>query len=243
MDREKSCAISALDPGRERIERAVEPVARPMTEDSDSIEPDSLETAVPVEPPQTAEVPGEASTDEDLKRRQFLQKAGSIVVGGAIVACPLGVGLVAVADPLIKKSAGGLKVRLTVLDALPADGVPRAFKVIADKVDAWTTYQDVPLGMVFLRHTEDGKVEAFNASCPHAGCAVEYRNDEAQGQHYYCPCHESSFEMDGKIKTAETPALRGLDALEVDDEKLGSGEVWVQFEKFKAGVAEKISVS
>ena len=45
------------------------------------------------------------------------------------------------------------------------------------------------------------------------------------------------------VEQRDTPALRGLDALEVDDEKLGSGEIWVQFEKFKAGVAEKISVS
>ena len=121
--------------------------------------------------------------------------------------------------------------------------MPRPFKVIADKVDAWTTYKGVPLGMVYLRHTESGEVEAFNASCPHAGCAVEYRNTEGQGPHYYCPCHESSFGLDGAIASAKTPALRGLDALDVDQEELAKGEVWVKFEKFKAGVAEKIPVS
>ena len=177
------------------------------------------------------------------KRRDFLQKAGSVVIGGAIVACPAAVGLVAVFDPLRKATKGGIMVRLTALDALPEDGTPQIFKVVADKVDAWTTYKDLPLGLVYASRDAKGKVTVFSASCPHAGCAVEYRKTEELGEHYYCPCHLSYFEIDGAIGNEDSPAKRGLDTLEVDEEKLADGEVWVRFQKFKAGDAEKIAVS
>ena len=212
--------------------------------------PDEPESNAPESAPSPGEPEfssGSAEADEpdedEIKRRDFLQKAGSVAVGGAIIGCPAITGLVAVADPLIKGSAGGTFVKLTVVDAIPADGTPKAFKVIADKVDAWTTYRDVPLGMVYVRRTPEGTVDAFNASCPHAGCSVEYRNDEESGQHYYCPCHKSNFALDGSIASPKTPALRGLDSLEIDKEKWAQGEVWVKFEKFKAGVAKKISIS
>jgi menaquinol-cytochrome c reductase iron-sulfur subunit len=176
-------------------------------------------------------------------RRQFLQKAGSVVVGGAIVACPAAVGLFAVSAPVRRASKGGVVVRLTALDALPEDGTPQIFKVVADKVDAWTTHKDLPLGLVFASRGSDGSVTVFSASCPHAGCAVEYRKDQELGKHYYCPCHESYFGIDGSIGNEDSPATRGLDSLELDEEKLADGEVWIRFQKFKAGVAEKKPVS
>ena len=186
------------------------------------------------------------AAEKNLKRRDFLEKTGSVVVGTAIVACPVAAGLIAVFNPLINPAEGGYKVRLTVLDALPLGGAPQTFKVIVDKVDAWTTYKDLPLGMVFVRRTGEKEVEAFNASCPHAGCAVEYRNTDDAGQHYYCGCHESKFKMDGAVVLGTdppSPAKRGLDSLEVDKDKLEQGEVWVLFQKFKAGVEEKIPVA
>ncbi|NIP96863.1 MAG: hypothetical protein GWO24_26860 [Akkermansiaceae bacterium] len=73
---------------------------------------------------------------------------------------------------------------------------------------------------------------------------MEYRTTEADGGHYYCPCHESGFLLDGAIKNVKTsPAKRGLDSLEIDQEKLAQGEIWVEFRKFKAGIAEKQPVS
>ncbi|NNC88280.1 MAG: Rieske 2Fe-2S domain-containing protein [Akkermansiaceae bacterium] len=201
----------------------------------------------PDAPPPLAEAATADDFDPDLfeeqNRRDFLQKAGSVVIGGAIIAVPAAIGLIAVSDPLMKATQGGVVVRLTSIDALPEDGTPQIFKVVADKTDAWTTYKNLPLGLVFASRTADGKVVVFSASCPHAGCAVEYRNTEDLGKHYYCPCHASYFKIDGAIGNEDSPAARGLDTLEVDEEKLADGEVWVRFQKFKAGVAEKKAVS
>ena len=187
------------------------------------------------------EDPGEPASPEVASppRREFL----SVALGGAIVAAPTVIGLRVVLSPLLSSKSGGIRARLTTLDSLEAGGPPQAFKVIADKTDAWTTYKDVPLGLVYAQRVAEKQVVVFSASCPHAGCAVEYRGEGAHGAHYYCPCHESSFRTDGSLAPDNTQAKRGLDTLEVDQEKLEEGEIWVRFQKVKAGISEKKAAS
>ena len=187
------------------------------------------------------EDPGEPASPEVASppRREFL----SVALGGAIVAAPTVIGLRVVLSPLLSSKSGGIRARLTTLDSLEAGGPPQAFKVIAGKTDAWTTYKDVPLGLVYAQRVAEKQVVVFSASCPHAGCAVEYRGEGAHGAHYYCPCHESSFRTDGSLAPDNTQAKRGLDTLEVDQEKLEEGEIWVRFQKFKAGISEKKAAS
>lgn len=228
----------------------------PKTEpDAEAPVPNETETAVPVngDPEPAKELSEEkqlpnSSDQDEAGRRDFLQKAGSVVLGGAMMAAPAAIGLRVVASPLFGDKANGVLARLTTLDAILPGGPPQAFKVVADKKDAWTTYKDLPLGLVYAQRDEKGDLTVFSAICPHAGCAVEYRKSGAigsqeMGEHYYCPCHTSAFDLAGEIATDGSPAKRGLDTLEVDEEKLAAGEVWVRFRKFKAGVAEKKAIS
>jgi Rieske Fe-S protein len=112
---------------------------------------------------------------------------------------------------------------------------------MADVADAWTRTAGQRIGSVFLARTEaDGKprVTAFTATCPHLGCAVEF---DAAGDRFECPCHESAFARDGRKLFG--PSLRGLDPLDVklvDDQ--GTQEIWVGFQRFRAGIAERIPV-
>ena len=147
---------------------------------------------------------------------------------------PLLAGLGVLLDPLRRKSTLGKPVRVTTLAALPADGVPRKFSVFTDRSDAWNQYRNVPIGAVYLRRTDDSTVEAFNVACPHAGCFVDFKSQEG---HYHCPCHNSHFNIDGTVGNPNSPSPRGLDSLEV--EIRDSEEVWVKFQKFQAGHAEK----
>ncbi len=140
-------------------------------------------------------------------------------------------------DPLRKKSKLGEPIQVTTLGALPADGVPRKFSVLTNKSDAWNRYQNVPIGAVYLRRmegTEPSEIEAFSVTCPHAGCFVDYR---AKENNYLCPCHNSRFNLDGSVQDPKSPSPRGLDSLEV--EVRNENEVWVRFQKFQAGKAEK----
>src|SRR3954451_5323253 len=100
-------------------------------------------------PPKSA--PPSAGDD----RRNFLVKAGAVVIGGIVSVVPFVIGLAAALDPLRRKSDSGNFVRIAPLDAVPADGVPRRFAVLADRTDAWTKFPNEPIGSIYLRRTGD----------------------------------------------------------------------------------------
>src|SRR5437879_327552 len=96
-------------------------------------------------------------------RRNFFKEALAVVIGGAVGIVPLLAGVKAFLAPLSGKGEAGASAEVpllpvTTLDALPADGVPRKFPVLANKTDAWNKYQNVPIGAVYLRRTADGKI-------------------------------------------------------------------------------------
>ncbi len=170
-------------------------------------------------------------------RREFLKGAACVALGGACLLAPAAVGISVLLGPLRKPAPDGAWVELTKLNALQVGGQPRLFQVFIERTDAWTRHARNAVGAVFLERLADHTVRAFQASCPHLGCAVEWR---AEQRHFFCPCHNSAFAHDGAI-IDPSPSARGLDTLEVaihDD-----GSVWVKFQDFKAGVKEKIPVA
>jgi menaquinol-cytochrome c reductase iron-sulfur subunit len=174
-------------------------------------------------------------------RRSFFKEALAVVIGGVVGIVPLVAGIRTFFSPLSKKGeSSGSDVPLipvTTLEALPADGVPRKFPVLADKTDAWNKYKNVPIGAVYLRRTADDKIEALNVVCPHAGCFVDFVTQKGS---YLCPCHNSTFKVDGKIENPGSPAPRGLDQLRVE---VKDGTVLVAFQNFEAGRPDKVAVS
>ena len=168
-------------------------------------------------------------------RRNFLSAAMAFCVGALATLVPAVVGVFAFLDPLRRTGDDARRLRITTLDALPDDGVPRRFPVQATRTDAWSQLPSEPIGAVYLRRMGD-EVTAHNAVCPHAGCFVEFRDSP---DIYQCPCHDSRFEPDGARIDPETcPAPRDLDSLAVDVDD--NGEVWVEFENFRAGTQEKM---
>jgi menaquinol-cytochrome c reductase iron-sulfur subunit len=174
-------------------------------------------------------------------RRNFLTKAAAIVIGGLATVVPAVSGLFLFFDPLrrarARKSETGGAVLVATLGSLPENGEPRKFSVLATKVDAWNRTANVPIGAVYLQRLPGDKVRAFNVVCPHAGCFVDYRPRQ---NHYFCPCHNSSFSPDGKVLDPKSPSPRPLDDLPVEVRE--GGEIWVKFQNFRAGVHEKIPV-
>jgi Rieske Fe-S protein len=176
-------------------------------------------------------------------RRNFVTKALATVIGGVIGLVPFVAGLFTFFDPLRARGTNasgankGRLIRVAPLSAVPADGVPRQFPVIADKDDAWNRFPDQAIGAVFLRRTSpDSDVQAFNATCPHAGCFVAYRTDR---EVFVCPCHASAFGVDGEM-IQPTPSPRALDTLDSEIRDVnGQQEIWVWFQDFCTGIAKK----
>ena len=174
----------------------------------------------------------------NAERRDFFKKAAAAAISAVVGLIPALAGLAVILDPLRRKSAAGGFVRVTSLAALPNDGVPRKFPVLADRTDAWNKFPQTPVGAVYLRRTGEKTAEALNVACPHAGCFVDFVAARAG---YFCPCHNSAFGLDGKVIDPRSPSPRAMDALEV--EVRNDAEVWVRFQNYQAGKAEKISVA
>jgi menaquinol-cytochrome c reductase iron-sulfur subunit len=168
-------------------------------------------------------------------RRGFFKKIFAGAIAGLLGLVPFGAGLAVFFDPLRRKAYLHEPIRVTTLDALPPDGVPRKFAVLATRTDAWNKFVNVPIGAVYLRRTSDGQIHALNVVCPHAGCFVDFL--AARGS-FLCPCHNSAFTIDGEIGDRSSPSPRGMDSLDV--EVRNEKEVWVKFQNFQAGRAQKI---
>jgi menaquinol-cytochrome c reductase iron-sulfur subunit len=179
-------------------------------------------------------------------RRGFLAKMIAIIAGSLALLTPAAIGIVAFLNPLRQKGRSGAFIRVASLSAVPEDGTPQKFPVIADRTNAWNFYPNEPIGAVYLRRTGDGKVEALQVVCPHAGCSimVETKGTGPSSQKdtapfYYCPCHAASFDLSGKrLEAAASPSPRDMDSLEME---IRDNEVWVKFQNFASGIADKIA--
>lgn len=189
-------------------------------------------------------------------RRQFI-KGTTCVIGGAIGLVPTLAAVRLAMDPLGReRDGGGDFTRLANLDELEP-GKPTLVPVVAEKRDKWSRSTGV-VGAVWLLRENLAKnketteapppdpsgpsmkasphVTAFSTVCPHLGCFVDYREKEND---FYCPCHNSKFELTGKALNATPP--RPMDELEVDHDKLSqSGEVWVKYIKYKTNRPDKV---
>ena len=167
-------------------------------------------------------------------RRNFLAKAGAVVIGGIVGIFPLLTGLVVFLDPLRRKSADGKWFLAGSLEALQA-GVPLRVTLFDNPRDAWSEYRNEPIGALFLvASTGKTAVTAFNTTCPHAGCSVGF---QPARDCFVCPCHTSAFDLSGKPISPVPP--RGMDTLEC--EIRSSGEIWVKYQDFVTGKPEKIA--
>lgn len=170
-------------------------------------------------------------------RRGFLRGMGALAMGIGAALVPLVTGMVTFLSPLRRQASLGAEVRVTTLDRLPEDGVPRRFAVVTTQRMGWTRTPDARVGAVFLRRTGPEQVAALNVICPHAGCVVRYVSGLEEFQ---CPCHKSSFDLTGRIAESRSPSPRDLDTLEV--EIRNGNEVWVRFQNFRTGRPEKVAV-
>ena len=176
---------------------------------------------------------GSLATD---KRRSFLTKALAVTCGGLATLPSLAAALWVVLDPLRRSAGAGEFVTVADLNNLPADGMPRQFPVIADRVDAWTGFAAEPIGAVYMKRGEGSDtVEVLSATCPHAGCFVEM---DSESKCFRCPCHNSVFTLDGGI-VAPSPSPRPMDSLECKVDQTGG--VLVKWQNFFTGIEKKVA--
>ncbi|SRR3954467_114204 len=97
---------------------------------------------------------------------------------------------------------------------------PEEFVFRRDRLDGWKLTTEKSTAWVIKQ--ADSKVVAFTPQCTHLGCAYSY---DQNNKEFLCPCHTSTFGLDGKVLTG--PAPRALDRYEtkIAGNKLLLGEV------------------
>ena len=168
--------------------------------------------------------------------RRDLYRFGTILLGGLLTLALAVPGVAYVLDPLGKRRGAARTYPLAKLSDLKL-GVPQSFQIIDDRQDAWVKYPKGPIGLVWLVRQPDGSAErvvAFQAECPHLGCAV---NLSADGKSFLCPCHDSAFSFDGTARNKIPP--RSMDSLTVDKLEGADPEIRVVFQRFRSQSEEK----
>jgi menaquinol-cytochrome c reductase iron-sulfur subunit len=84
-----------------------------------------------------------------------------------------------------------------------------------------------------LQHSP-GRVTVFSPICPHLACRFSWF---PQARQFVCPCHGSVFSITGEMLAGPSP--RPLDTLK---HRIENGQLWVLWEQFAPGIAEKVSV-
>lgn len=177
-------------------------------------------------------------------RREFY-RAGSLALGGLLTLALAVPGVAYLLTPVLRRKAGASGAgggdegyfALARLSEL-AEGVPKSFTILAERQDAWVRYPREPMGSVWLVRQPAGAGEpvvAFTSECPHLGCSV---NLAADGKSFACPCHNSSFTMEGKPTNAIPP--RPMDTLAVKLSGEDDPTVSVRFERYRTMAEEKI---
>jgi menaquinol-cytochrome c reductase iron-sulfur subunit len=151
---------------------------------------------------------------EDVSRRRLLGwLVGTINVGvvAAVVTPTLGF----IAAPLRRKKAAGNWI--PVLDA--ADLKDGQTTSVTYKVEVDDGYMKSEREYSAFVYRKGSKILAFDPSCPHLGCNVEFKDRKNR---YVCPCHGGVFDVDGERVSGPPP--RGLTKIASREE---DGRIWL----------------
>ncbi len=117
------------------------------------------------------------------------------------------------------------------IGSLPT-GQPVDMKFQVPSSDAYIN-QKVIQAVWVIKHSPT-EATVFSPICTHLGCHYKW-NPETD--HFECPCHGSVFTITGEVIGG--PAPRPLDTLPY---KIQEGKLYVEWERFKVGVPQKVRV-
>lgn len=175
------------------------------------------------------EQPCQCAEVGDHPRRRFLSWGAAILaaIPAVIFVWPL---LASLIGPMYRKR----KLQYSKVTGFGSASLGQPVKLSFPflQVDAYLR-QEVTHDVWVVKHSPT-EATVFSPICPHLGCRYDY---DAQKQLFICPCHGSVFTIAGKVIAGPSP--RPLDTL---PHKIRDGQLMVEWERFKVGIAEKVRV-
>ena len=170
-------------------------------------------------------------------RRRFLSSCTGVLIGviGLLSAVPiLGYFLAPLRRKRDEEAAGASFVDLGPLEDLPV-GEWRLLSLEVVRQDGWE--KDRQRHAVWVRRQENptGRLPCCRPICPHLGCPVNWHPDQTQ---FVCPCHGGIFNAEGRHDVGPAAPVDGPAGFR----EVRGGRLWVRWQDFKIGVAERIPV-
>jgi menaquinol-cytochrome c reductase iron-sulfur subunit len=161
-----------------------------------------------------------------MSRRGFFEKAIAAVIG--LVGLGLGIPLLgyAVFPTLRKRDEPWAEVG--PIGAIELNR-PKELEVVRTLSSGWMKTNTIR--SVWAYQKPDGTAVVFSPICTHLGCGYRWSEGERK---FLCPCHNSVFDLDGRVLGG--PAPRPLDLLPT---KVEDGRLFVRYQEFKAGISKK----
>jgi len=146
----------------------------------------------------------DSNQEKSQDRRIFMLSVIYGLWGGiaAILAAPAAIYLLW--PPKVKKEDEW--VEATALSDLDT-GTPKEIVFRRNRLDGWKLSTEKTSAWV-VKNSES-QITAFKPQCPHLGCGYHWN---AQNKEFLCPCHASTFSVEGDVLTG--PAPRPLDRYE-----------------------------
>jgi menaquinol-cytochrome c reductase iron-sulfur subunit len=151
-------------------------------------------------------------TPTKMTRRSFYAAATNLLGGLIATAAAVPAAFYLLVKP--RKPAGKDWIEVADLSRLQV-GVPEEVVYNHERVDGWKKIDEKT--STWLVRTGPDSVTAYTPGCTHLGCAYHWDSTMKQ---FECPCHGSSFSIDGKVTAG--PAPRPLDqyATRIEDQKV-----------------------
>jgi len=144
------------------------------------------------------------SDSNRLSRRDFI-KATTGVVGG-IIAAVFGIPAIGyLIAPALRKEKVGAPVPIGKLEDFPV-GQFHQFSFTITQVNGWERTANNYGGYLLRRSEDPADILVLSSRCTHLSCTVNWHEET---QTFTCPCHDASFNAQGKVLDGPPPAPLG----------------------------------
>ncbi len=114
-------------------------------------------------------------------------------------------------------------------------GRPTMVQWVTSRMEGW--FMETKPRAVWVVTQDRENFTVFNPRCSHLTCAYSWKEEKPHKGHFFCPCHDAVFDINGEVLSGPPP--RPLDTLPMKVEK---GRLLTIYKDFRAGVAKKIEI-
>jgi menaquinol-cytochrome c reductase iron-sulfur subunit len=150
-----------------------------------------------------------------LSRRDFILATTGVVGGiiGAVIGIPAIAYLIA---PALREDKAGAPVTIGKLEDIPV-GQFHPFSFTITKVNGWERTASNYGGYLLRRSEDPNDILVLSSRCTHLSCTVNWSEETRK---FTCPCHDASFDAEGKVLDGPPPQPIGHFEYSVDAEGL-----------------------